>query len=215
MLVGQRKATRAVATLVTVLALVAGGCRTDREVTRPEPEPVTQERLAAALVTDTDVPSPFTLAEDAEPLGAEMVPEHECDDPLADLEPEQSATATFTGADSTLENTIAWYPGRGGAVNATYRALLSDCGQVVVTDADLSFRAEPLDFGVLSDDTFPLVFVLEPAQGTIEERNLIVLVAGDLVSTIRLDGPRPTSLSVLDAVTRVAIGKLGLLDQDT
>ena len=59
------------------------------------------------------------------------------------------------------------------------------------------------------------MFVLEHDDGTIEERNLIVMRAGDLVSTIRLDGPRPTDLVVLDAVTRVAIGNLGLLDQAT
>jgi hypothetical protein len=125
------------------------------------------------------------------------------------------ATVTFTDPDSTLENRIAHYPGQGAAVRNAYRDLLSDCEQVVVDDAGLSFRTEALDFGVLSDDTLPMVFVLEPAEGTIEERNLIIMQAGDLVSTIRLDGPRPSNLEVLDAVTRVAIGKLGLLDQDT
>jgi hypothetical protein len=214
-LVGQPKATGAVATLVAVAVLVVSGCQTDREITRPDPQPITAERLAASVLTDTDVPAPFTLDEDAEPLGSEMVPEHECDDRVAGLEPEHSATATFTDPDGTLENTIAWYPGQGGAVNDAYRDLVSDCRQAVVDDAGLSFRTEPLDFGVLSDDTLPMVFVLELEDGTIEERNLIIMQAGDLVSTIRLDGPRPSNLEVLDAVTRVAIGKLGLLDQDT
>ena len=33
--------------------------------------------------------------------------------------------------------------------------------------------------------------------------------AGDLISTIRLDGPRPSDKVLLDTVTRVAIGNLG------
>ena len=78
----------------------------------------------------------------------------------------------------------------------------------------LSFTTSPLDFGVLSDDTLPLVVVLEHGDGTIEERSVIVMQAEDLISTIRLDGPRPTDLVVLDQVTRVALGNLGLLAQD-
>ncbi len=213
---GQRKATRAVATLVAVAALVAGGCKTDREITRPDPVPITEERLTEALLTDTDVPPPYVPgAEDAEPLAAELAPEHECDDPLVDLEAEETASATFTGPDATFTNTISWYPGRGDSVGSTYAALLTDCAQVVVADEGISFAARRLDFGVLSDDTLPIVLVFELADGTIEERSVIVLRAGDLVSTIRYNGPRPTDLVVLDAVTRVAIGKLGLLDQDT
>ena len=57
--------------------------------------------------------------------------------------------------------------------------------------------------------------MLEHNDGTIEERNVIVIQADDLISTIRLNGPRPTDLVVLDHVTRVALGKLGLLAQDT
>ena len=212
---GQRKATRAVATLVAVGALVAGGCRTDREITRPDPEPITEERITEALLTDIDVPSPYAPAEDAEPLAAELAPEHECDDAIADLEPEETASATFTGPDATFTNTISWYPGGGGEVAAQYNALLSSCAQVVIADSDTSFKARTLDFGVLSDDTLPIVFVFEFEDGTIEERSVIVMGAGDLISTIRYDGPRPTDLVVLDAVVRVAIGKLGLLDQDT
>ena len=96
-----------------------------------------------------------------------------------------------------------------------YNDLLEDCEQAVVEDAGMRFTTEPLDFGVLSDDTLPLVVVVEHDDGTIEERNLIVMRSGDLISTIRLDGPRPTDLVTLDAVTRVAIGNLGLLDQAT
>jgi hypothetical protein len=213
--VGQRKATRAVATLVAVAALVAGGCRTDREITRPDPVPVTEERLTEALLTDIDVPSPYVLAEDAEPLPAELVPEHECDDRLADLEAQRAVSATFTGPDATFTNTIAWFRNNGDAVGAAYTALLTDCRQAVVADSNLSFTTRTLDFGVLSDDTLPIVIAIQPETGPIEERVVIVMRTGDLVSTIRYEGPRPTDLVVLDAVVRVAIGKLGLLDQDT
>ena len=211
---GQQKATRAVATLVAVAALVAG-CKTDREITRPDPVPVTEERLTEALLTDTDVPSPYVLAEEAEPLAAELVPEHECDDALADLEPDETASVTFAGPDATFTNPISWYRGRGDSVGVTYANLLGACRQVVVADEGISFTTRNLDFGVLSDDTVPIVFVIEPETGPIEERSVIVMRAGNLVSTIRYDGPRPTDLVVLDAVVRVAIGKLGLLDQDT
>jgi hypothetical protein len=214
-LVGQPKATGTVATLVALAVLVAGGCRTDREITRPDPVPITDERLAEALLTDAEIPTAFSVAEDAEALGFDIVPEHDCDQRVADLDPERSATATFTSADATLENTIAWYPGQGAAAADAYVDLLDDCEQVVVADEGLSFTARTLDFGVLSDDTLPIVFVLEQGDDAIEERNVIVMRAGDLVSTIRLDGPRPTSLETLDSVVRVAIGKLGLLDQDT
>ena len=215
---GKLKATRAVATIVVGGALVASGCKTDREITRPEPEPITEERLAAALLTEDDVPSPYTPVEDGtDPVGPEVVPEHECDDALGELDPEETATVSFTGRglDTTLTNTISWYPGRGGSVADRYADLFSDCAQVVVSDEGLSFKTASLDFGVLSDDTLPVRFTIEHDDGTIDERNLIVIRSGDLVSVIRLDGPRPSDLVVLDAVTRVAIGYLGLLDQDT
>ena len=212
---GQRKATGTVAIVVALGVLVVGGCRTDREITRPDPVPITEERLAEALLTDDEVPTAFSLAEDADPLGFEIVPEHDCDQRVADLDAEHSATVTFTSADATLENTVAWFPGQGPAAADAYIDLLEDCQQVVVAGEGLSFTAQSLNFGVLSDDTFPIVFVLEQGEDAIEERNVIVMRAGDLVSTIRLNGPRPTSLETLDSVVRVAIGKLGLLDQET
>ena len=215
---GQRKTARAVATIGAVVALLASGCNTDREVTRPDPEPVTQERLADALLTDADVPPPYVPAEaGTEPLGPEVVSEHECDDDLGELDPEETATVTFTGAglDTTLTNTISYYPGAGESVTNVYGDLGADCRQVVVDEAGLSFTTSPLDFGVLSDDTLPWVFTIEHDDGTIEERNLIVMRSGDLVSTIQLNGPRPTDNAALDAVVRVAIGNLGLLAQET
>ena len=213
-MVGQPKATGAVAIVVALAVLVAGGCRTDREVTRPDPVPVTDERLTEALLTDADVPSGFAVADASDALGFEVVPEHACDDAVAGLDPERSATATFRSADGVLENTVAWYPGQGGAVADAYVDLLDDCEQVVVADEGISFTARSLDFGVLSDDTLPIVFVVEQGDAAIEERNVIVMRQGDLVSTIRLDGARPTDLETLDTVVRVALGRLGLLHQD-
>lgn len=213
---GQSKAACAVAAIV-MGALLGGGCQTDREVTHPDPLPVDQELLTDALLTADDVPPPYVLAEDAEPLGPELVPEHACDDRLKELEPEETASVTFTGAGlaTTLTNTISYYPGQGAQAGDVYNDLLEDCEQAVVEDAGVRFTTEPLDFGVLSDDTLPLVVVVEHDDGTIEERNLIIMRSGDLISTIRLDGPRPTDLVTLDAVTRVAIGNLGLLEQST
>ena len=81
---GQSKATRAVATMAVCCALLASGCQTDREVTRPEPLPIDDALLTDALLTQDDVPAPYVLDEDGEPLGPEIVPEHECDDALKD-----------------------------------------------------------------------------------------------------------------------------------
>jgi len=214
---GQGKVTRGLATLVLGAVLLTGSCSTNRDVTRPDPVPVDEELLTSALLTADDVPPPYVLAEGAEPLGPEILPEHECDDALADLEPEETASVTFTGAglDTTLTNTISYFPGQGGSAVNVYNNLLASCKEAVVEDQGLRFTTVPLDFGVLSDNTFPLRVVVENNDGTIEERNLIVMQSGDLISTIRLDGPRPTDLEVLDAVTRVAIGNLGELAQAT
>ncbi|MFL6205481.1 MAG: hypothetical protein ACJ739_09035 [Acidimicrobiales bacterium] len=213
-MLGHVKAARAVA-IIVVGAALAGGCQTDREITEPDPVPVTADLLTDALITDDDVPSPFVVSEDADQVGPEIIPEHECDDPLKDLDPEESAQVVLTGGFATLTNTISYFPGQGAAVANAYAQLLSACGQVVVADENLRFTTKPLDFGVLSDNTLPLVVSLEHENGTIEERNLIVMRQGDLISTIRLDGPRPSDKVLLDTVTRVAIGNLGELEQVT
>jgi hypothetical protein len=212
---GQAKAARAVAIIVVGAAVFAGGCQTDREITEPEPQEVSSELLAGALLTANDVPSPYVLAEDHEQVGPELVPEHECDDRLASLETEDSEQVVFTGGFTTLTNTVSYFPGQGAAAADVYNDLLSDCGQVVATEESLRFTTKVLDFGVLSDDTLPLVVSLEYDDGRIEERNLIVMRSGDLINTIRLDGPRPSDKVLLDTVTRVAIGNLGELEQAT
>jgi hypothetical protein len=212
---GQPRAARAVVISVVALACIAGGCSTDRKVTQPDPVEVTSDLLAGALLTEKDVPSPYVLSEDAEQVGPEVVPEHDCDDPLKELDPEESEQSVFTANGTTLANTISYFPGQGAAVVDAYAKLLSECLQAVVPDKHLRFTTRPLNFGVLSNDTLPLVVTVEFDDGRIEERNVILMRSGDLVSTIRLDGPRPSDKVVMDAVTRVALGNLGKLAQDT
>lgn len=190
-------------------ALALGACRTDREVTRPEPEPVTAENVAAALLTVEDLPAGFTAAAEGTPIDADAVPEHECDDRFGDLEPEETATADFTGAGVTLTHTVAWFPGAGGAVEQLLRDIAEDCRQVVIADQGLAVRTAGLDFGVLSDETTAIRIEIEPASGAIEERDLILRREGDLVSLIRLVGLRPSDKTLLDTAVRVTLGRLG------
>jgi hypothetical protein len=76
-------------------------------------------------------------------------------------------------------------------------------------------RTSELDYGVLSDDTLALKFELELPTGAIEERDLIIMREGNLVSVVRLTGPRPSNKELLDSVVRVALGRLGRLADDT
>lgn len=211
----QRRVARKVAVTMVGVALLAGACRTDREVTRPEPVPVTQELVEAALLTIDDLSDSFTAADDATGIDAEVLPEHECDDAIADLVPEETASAAFTGAGTRLTSTVAWFPGAGDAVDNLFRTVASSCAEAVVPEDDLSVRARGLDFGVLSDDTLAIQFEVEPATGPIEERDVIIMRAGDLLSVVRLTGPRPSDKDLLDSVVRVAIGRLGGLAQET
>ena len=66
-------------------------------------------------------------------------------------------------------------------------------------------RTSELDFGVLSDDTLALKFELELPTGAIKERDLIIMREGNLVSLVRLTGPRPSNKELLDTVVRVAM----------
>jgi hypothetical protein len=212
---GLRRAALSAVMIVVGAALLAGGCRTDREVTEPEPLPVTEKRLTAALITEDDVPDTYTAAPEGTAITAEIIPEHECDDAIQDLEPEEVATADFTTPTTVLTNTIAWFPGRGGDIEQLIRDISEDCAAVVVAEQELSLRTSALDFGVLSDDTLALKVEAELADGTIEERDVILIREGDLVSLVRLTGPRPSDKELLDSVVRVAIGNLGLLADDT
>ncbi|MEQ1785609.1 MAG: hypothetical protein ABL966_01045 [Acidimicrobiales bacterium] len=212
---GQRKAGRRAAAIGVGVLLVASGCRTDRELTEPDPLPITEKRLLNALLTIDDLPETFTEVAEATQITAELTPEHECDDALADLEPREVASADFTSDGRVLNNAIAWFPGGGAAVDQLYRDIAADCAAVVVADADLSLRTSALDFGVLSDNTLALKVEAELADGRIEERDLILMRQGDLIGIVRLTGPRPSDKVLLDSVVRVAIGRLGQLSDDT
>jgi hypothetical protein len=209
------KVGRKAAIAVVGLALLAGACRTDREVTRPEPKPVTQARVDAALLTIDDLPDSFTAAAEATPVDAEIVTQHECDDAIADLDPQEVASADFTGSGTVLTSTVAWFPGGGSAVDELFRDVAEDCEEVVAAAEDLSVRTDALDFGVLSDDTLAIRFELEPLTGPIEERDLIIMREGDLLSIVRLTGPRPSNKQLLDSVVRIAVGRLSLLAEET
>jgi hypothetical protein len=212
---GMRRAALRAVMMVVGASLLAAGCNTDREVTEPEPVPITDKRLTAALITEDDLPEGYTAAAEGSPVNTELIPEHECDDAIQDLEPEEVVSADFTSEDARLTNTVAWFPGGGGNVDTVIRELAEDCAAVVVAAEDLSLRTSSLDFGALSDDVLALKIEAELADGTIEERDLIVMRDGDLVNILRLTGPRPSDKELIDSVTRVAIGNLGSLAADT
>lgn len=211
-----RQRARWIAALGLSGALALGACRTDRELTEPKPVPVTEENLQATLLTKDDLPAGFTAkGGPGSPLSTEIVPEHDCDDALAELEPKQAVSTDFTGNGVELTDSAAWFPGQGVAAEQVYRDIASRCSRVVVQDHGLAIRAGALDFGVLSDDTLAIRFEIEPQTGAIAERDLIVMRQGDLVHVIRLTGPRPSDKVLLDAAVRATIGRLGLLFQDT
>lgn len=210
------KHVRCIAAVGLGATLVLGACRTDRELTVPDPVPVTEELLVAAQLTVEDLPDGFTATDGpGTPISADVVPEHECDDALADLAPEAEASTNFQGNGVELTDTTAWFPGQGAAVEQLIRDVASFCSQVVVADAGLAIRTGPLDFGVLSDNTVAIRIEVEPDTGPILERDLILMRQGDLVHVIRMRGPRPSDKGLLDGAVRVAIGRLGLLYADT
>ncbi len=213
---GHLRSGRRVAALVVGAAVGLGACGTDRKLTEPEPVPVTEELLVAAQLTVDDLPEGFTATDGAGPaISEEVVPEHECDDAIAQLEPEEAASTEFTGNGQTVVSTVAFFPGQGGAVDQLFREVGALCRSVVADDAGVAIRASALDFGVLSDDSLPIRFEVEPDSGPITERDLILLRQGDLVHLIRLTGPRPSDKALLDGAVRNAIGRLGLLHDDT
>lgn len=207
---------RWVAAIAVVGALVLSSCRTDRELTEPEPVPVTEENLQATLLTEDDLPAAFTASDEpGTPISAETVDEHDCDDALADLEPELAVSTDFTANGVVLTDAAAWFPGQGPAAEQVYRDIADRCEQVVVDDLGVAIRAGALDFGVLSDDVLAMRIEVEPESGAIEERDIIVMRQGDLLHVIRLTGPRPSDKALLDTAVRITIGRLGLLYEDT
>lgn len=209
-------ATRSILALGVGAALALTACSTDRELTEPEPEPVTEERLTAALIEAGDLPEGYVEVDGAgTSIATEVIPEHECDDRLAELEPEEAVSRDFTGTDATVSHAVAWFPGQGGAVEQLFRDIAADCANVVIAEQGLAIRTGGLDFGVLSDNTLPIRIEVEPDTGAITERDIVLMRQGDLVSVIKLTGPRPSDKALLDGAARVAIGYLGLLHDDT
>lgn len=208
--------TRTIVALGVSASLALGACTTDRVVTSPDPIPVTEERLTEALIDEGDLPDGYVVVDGpGTPISAEILPEHPCDDRLTELEPEEAVSRDFTGSDTRVTHTVAWFPGQGGAVEQLFRDVAEDCRAVVAVDDGTSIRSGRLDFGVLSDRTLPIRFELEPEVGPIEERDIVLRRTGDLVSVITLVGPRPSDKALLDGAVRVAIGYLGLLHDDT
>lgn len=210
------KRTLGLTAVLIVAALLGGGCRTDRELTTPDPVPVDEENLAATLLRADDLPAGFTEKDGAgTPITTELIPEHECDDAIADLDPQLTVSRDFTGNGVVLTDIAAWFPGQGAAAEQVFRSLMTACRQVASPADGLALRTLSLDFGALSDDTLAMRVEAEPTSGPIEERDLILMRQGDLLHVIRMVGARPSDKVVLDAAVRATIGRLGLLYLDT
>jgi hypothetical protein len=192
--------------MVICTALALGAC-TDGEVTAPDPLPLTTARLAQATVGVQDLPDDFAQQTAAPGIAAPVVGDHRCDGTLETLEPADGT--------QTLVSVVARFPGGGGVAEQAFRQAQQTCRSVSTPGGEAAIRAGPLDFGVLSDDTLAIVFEVETLQGRITETAVVVIRRGDLVSVLRLTGPRPVSRTVLDQSTRVAIGRISELAQTT
>jgi len=196
-------------------ALALTACATDRKVTRPAPVEVTAERVAEALVTEADLPEGYAAVDDDAAFGREVLPEHACDDALAELTPEVEVGQTFRRGEVTVTHVIGWFPGQGPQAEAVLADVGGACAGVVATDTGVAIRAGRLDFGVLSDDVLPIAVEVEAPGAAIEERDLVVVRRGDLVSVLRVSGPRPSDKVLIDGAVRAGLGRLGLLHEDT
>lgn len=212
---GRQTTARSIAALSVGMTLLVGACSTDREVTRPEPVPVTDKLINEAVLTVEDLPDGWVASKEVTPIATDVIVDHDCDDALKELEPKEEGGADFDLGDVHLSNQVAYFPGNGSRVDSLLRDIADDCKQVVISDKGLSIRAQRLDFGVLSDDTLALRFELEPETGPITERDLILIRDGDLVSFVRLTGLRPSDKALLDTAVRVSIGNIGLLADQT
>ena len=201
---------RLIAALGLGAMLTLGACRTDRELTSPEPVPVTDKLVAGGVLTVEDLPSGWAAAEPT-PINADVISDDPCDDQLKKLDPKESASVDFALGETHLHNSIAYFPGGGSAIEQLLRDIAEDCKQVLLSYQGLSVRTGALDFGVLSDDTLPLRFEFEPDVGPILETDLILIRDGDIVSIVRLDGPRPSDKNLLDTVVRVSLGRVGAI----
>lgn len=202
--------------LAVAVVLIAVGCSTNREVTEPEPVPVTAALLETGVLTLADLPAGWAAADGTGPaISADLVADHDCDEPVTTFDPDTAASATFTAPGIEATSTVAWFPGQGTAAERAYRDMAEDCRSVVLAEQGVSVRTSGLDFGVLSDDVLAIRIEIEPTTGPITERDVIVLRRGDLLHVIRLSGPRPSDKALLDSVVRISLGRLGLLHEDT
>jgi hypothetical protein len=196
------------------LLTVAAGC-TDREVTRPEPEPVTLEGLRAAALGPDDLPGDPTASASGISVGSELLDTLECDDLLTGLVPNQEASTQLDTGQVVITSTVAHLPGAGRATTDHYNEVRERCSTTVDTAAGVSVRASRLSFGALTDRTLPIKLELEAATGPITEIAVILVREGDLVHVIRATGDRPIDRELLDSAARAAIGKLSALALDT
>lgn len=210
--VGRHMTARAIAVFGLGVVLTFGACQTDREITSPEPVPVTDKLVASAVLTVEDLPDGWVETAEPAPINTDVIADHGCDDKLSDLDPKESASVGFDLGEVHLSNSVAYFPGDGGAVEDLIHDIAEDCKQVVLADQGLAIRTLGLDFGVLSDNTLPIRFEFEPDVGPISETDLILIRKGDLVSIVRLEGLRPSDKALLDTAVRVSIGRLGTID---
>lgn len=211
----------------TALALLAGACSTSREITRPEPEPVTTEALVDALITEDDLTDGAQVGED------EIVDEDSeadarafelpGDNPLEDLEclqtfeEESNAVGTstqlleasrqFQVGEMVVTNSVTFLPSAGGAGEQVFHDLADNC-EAAVTEG-FTVRTGPLDFGVLSDNALSLKLEIEPpGSAPIAEVDIVLMRQGDLIDLVVAAGPRPSNKKVLDEAVRAAIGNV-------
>jgi hypothetical protein len=208
----KRSSWRAAATL-TAGVLVLAAC-TDREVTEPEPEPVTQDRLDEALLTADDLPNGSDSG-DGPGVAAELLPDVPCDDFLTDLEPELEASRTLRSGPVTISSTVAWFPDRGASTANRLLEVRSECRRAAVSATGTQVRADPLRFGALTNRVGSIKLEIEPTTGPITEIAVIVAREGDLLHVLRASGDRPVSRELLDQATREAIAKLSELALET
>jgi hypothetical protein len=208
----RRSSWRGAAPLAAGL-LVLAAC-TDREVTEPEPEPVTQDRVDAAVLTADDLPN----ASDAGPgpgVATELLPDVPCDDFLTELDPELEASRTLRSAGVEVSSTVAWFPEAGASAANRILEVRSECRRAADRRTGRQVRADPLRFGALTNRVGSIKLEIEPTAGPITEIAVIVAREGDLLHVLRVTGERPVSRDLLDTATREAIAKLSALAIET
>jgi hypothetical protein len=192
---------------------MAGACSTNREVTRPDPVEITDELLAKSVLTVGDLPSGWTAVPAPVPFATELLPEDECDDPLAAVEPAHEAAATFALGGVTFTNQIV-HLANGQAYDELVFDMAEDCAELVLDD-ETAVRTGAFDFGALTANSLAVKVEVERPSGPIEERDFVVLRRGNLVSILRAVGPRPIDTDVFDTAARRALNRLAALDEAT